>query len=76
VSAPRSGWDRTDANEWAEPKLPDVRPWVFVIAVALIIVGSLLAIVGSVPGAFNGASLAFVLAIGGSITMAVREVRR
>lgn len=66
-------WDRGDAAEWAPVEIRVSR---LAIAFALIIVGAVVGILWSVPGAANGATLLAVIMVVGAIVMTVRELHR
>lgn len=72
----KQGWDRADADEWATPAPPLVRFWVMAVAVVMIVLAAVIGVLGSVPGAANGATLLGLLLIVGGLTLAAREVRR
>lgn len=72
----KQGWDRTDAEEWATPEPPAVRYWVMAVAVVMILLAAVVGVLGSVPGAANGATLLGLILLVGGLSVAAREVRR
>lgn len=72
----KQGWDRAEADEWATPEAPRVRFWVMTLAVIMIVAAAVIGVLGSVPGAANGATLLALILIASALTIGVRELRR
>lgn len=59
-----------------EPELPAVRPWVIALGVLLLVAGGVVGVLGSVPGAANGATLLGLILGAAGLMVAMREIRR
>lgn len=70
------GWDGSDSEEWGSPEPPAVRYSRIVVAVVLLLAGAVVGVLGSVPGAANGATLLGLILGGVGLTVGLREVRR